>query len=70
MREALGRWQKSDLLTRAAAVLKAFTLKVDPSGAWTVGIDVDAAAGRADTGQIEVDLPDSDRSPTQTQNGP
>jgi hypothetical protein len=58
MREALGGWQKSDLLTRAAAVLKAFTLKVDPSGAWTVGIDVDAAAGRADTGRIEVDLPE------------
>ena len=58
MREALGRWQKSDVLTRAASVLKAFTLKVDPQGAWTVGIDVDAATGRADTGQVEVDLPE------------
>jgi hypothetical protein len=58
MREALGRWKKSDLLTRAAGALKSFTLSVDPTGAWTVGIDVAIAKGRADTGQVELDLPE------------
>jgi cytochrome c553 len=58
MREALGRWKRSDVLTRAAGALKAFTLAVDPSGKWTVGIDVAIAAGRADTGQVELDLPE------------
>jgi hypothetical protein len=58
MREVLGRWKKSDLLTRAAGALKSFTLSVDPTGAWTVGIDVAVAKGRADTGQVELDLPE------------
>jgi hypothetical protein len=58
MREALGRWKKSEVLTRAAGALKAFTLSVDPTGTWTVGIDVAVANGRADTGQVELDLPE------------
>jgi hypothetical protein len=58
MREVLGRWKKSDLLNRAAGALKSFTLSVDPTGAWTVGIDVAIAKGRADTGQVELDLPE------------
>jgi AAA ATPase domain len=58
MREALGRWKKSPALARAAGALKSFTLSVDPSGTWTIGIDVDAARGRADTGQVELDLPE------------
>ena len=35
---------------------KAFSLKVDATGALTVGIDVDPARGRADTGVLETDL--------------
>ena len=58
MREALGRWKKSDGLQRAAGALKSFTIGLDPSGAWMVGIDVRAAKGRADTGQVELDLPE------------
>ncbi len=58
MREALGRWKKSELLARAAGALKAFTLSVDPSGTWTLGLDGAASSGRADTGQVELDLPE------------
>lgn len=58
MREALGRWKKSDVLARAAGALKAFTLVVDTTGTWTIGLDVAAATGRADTGQVELDLPE------------
>lgn len=58
MREALGRWKKSDVLARAAGALKSFTLSVDPSGTWTIGLDVAAAKGRADSGQVELDLPE------------
>jgi hypothetical protein len=58
MREALGRWKRSELLQRAAGALKSFTLSLDQSGGWTVGIDVAAASGRADTGHVELDLPE------------
>lgn len=58
MREALGRWHKSDLLARAAGALKAFTLSVDPSGTWTLGLEVAPLTGRADTGRVELDLPE------------
>ncbi len=58
MREALGRGKKSEVLARAAGALKAFTLVVDSTGTWTVGLDVAAATGRADTGHVELDLPE------------
>ena len=58
MREALGRWKRSELLHRAAGALKSFTLSLDQSGQWTVGIDVAPAKGRADTGHVEIDLPE------------
>lgn len=58
MREALGRWKRSEMLHRAAAALKSFTLSLDQSGQWTVGIDVAPAKGRADTGHVEIDLPE------------
>lgn len=58
MREALGRWKKSDILRHAAGALKSFTLSIDPSGTWTVGLDVDPAIGRADSGHVELDLPE------------
>ena len=58
MREALGRWKRSEMLHRAAGALKSFTLSLDQSGQWTVGIDVAPAKGRADTGHVEIDLPE------------
>lgn len=42
----------------AAAVLKSFSLTVRPDGTLTAGLDVDAAAGRADTGSLNDDLAD------------
>lgn len=46
----------TDRLRRAAATFKAFTLKLDPTGALSVGIEVDPVRGRADTGRLEIDL--------------
>ncbi len=40
----------------ALGTFKAFTLKLDQSGSLSIGIDVDAARGRADTGNIATDL--------------
>lgn len=45
-------------MQRAAAVLKSFSLSVDPSGALTGGIDVDAAEGLADQKELQADLTD------------
>lgn len=43
---------------RAAAVVKSFSLTVQPDGTLTGGLDVDAEAGRADTGNLNDDLAD------------
>jgi hypothetical protein len=50
------RWE--DRARRAAAVLKSFQLTVTPEGALTAGLDVEAAAGFADSGQLDEDLTD------------
>jgi len=50
--------QWSDRIRRAAAVLKSFTVSVDPAGTWTAGLDVDAADGFADHGDLSLDLSD------------
>lgn len=42
----------------AAAVLKSFSLTVQPDGTLTAGLDVDAQAGQADTGNLNDDLAD------------
>ena len=47
-----------DRARAAAGVLKSFSLTVQPDGSLTAGLDVDAAAGRADTGNLNDDLPD------------
>jgi len=39
-------------------VFRSFQIKVDPSGTYSFGIDVDAMAGRADTGDFERDILD------------
>ena len=50
------RW--TEAVKRAAGVLKSFTLRVDPEGRLTVGLDVDPAAGFADSGDLNADLTD------------
>ncbi|MDP9318622.1 MAG: ATP-binding protein [Actinomycetota bacterium] len=49
------RAQWSDRIYRAAAVLKSFTVSVDT---WTAGLDIDAADGFADHGDLSLDLSD------------
>ncbi len=43
-------------LRRAASALRSFQLKVDPTGTYSFGFDVQPLAGVADSGQLEVDL--------------
>src|SRR5215213_470347 len=50
------RW--GERARRAAEVLKAFTLTVDPAGSVTIGADVEAASGRGDSGLLSDDLTD------------
>jgi hypothetical protein len=50
------RWK--DRARRAAGVLKSFTITVSSNGALTAGLDVEAAEGMADTGEIVQDLAD------------
>ncbi len=50
------RWD--DRMRRAAAVLKSFSVSVDPTGTLTGGIDVDAAQGFADQQELQADLTD------------
>ena len=50
------RW--SERGRRAAAVVKSFSLTVQPDGTLTAGLDVEAQAGRADTGNLNDDLAD------------
>lgn len=50
------RW--NDRMERAGAVLKSFSITVDPAGGLTAGIDVDAFAGLGDRGDLQHDLTD------------
>jgi hypothetical protein len=50
------RW--GDRARAAAAVLKSFSLTVAPDGSLSGGLDVEAAMGRADTGNLNDDLAD------------
>jgi hypothetical protein len=50
------RW--SARLHHAAAVLKSFTVGLDASGAWSLGVDIDAAEGYADHQNLAADLTD------------
>jgi hypothetical protein len=43
---------------RALSTFRAFSLKTDPSGSMTIGIELDHEAGRGDTGALDVDLTD------------
>ncbi|WP_115728307.1 ATP-binding protein [Actinomyces culturomici] len=48
----------NDRLRHAAAVLKSFHLTMDPEGNLTAGLDIDAAEGYGDHGDIAMDLTD------------
>lgn len=50
------RWKER--AGRAAAVLKSFQITVETSGTLSAGLDVDAAEGLADSGQLDEDLTD------------
>ena len=50
------RWK--DRARRAAGVLKSFTLTVSSNGSLTAGLDIDAAEGFADSGELVQDLAD------------
>lgn len=50
------RW--SEKLREAAAVVRSFSLTVDPSGKVTAGLDVDAASGHSDHGNLTLDMTD------------
>lgn len=50
------RW--TDRFRHAAAVLRSFTLQVEPSGALTLGLDVAPAEGIADSSDLSMDLTD------------
>ena len=61
LRELAPRHRAPDRIDDFLGVLKAFALRANPSGGklrdrWQPGIDVPAAAGRADSGDIEIDL--------------
>lgn len=56
LREVGGRTADAGRLRRLMGVLKSFSLKSSPDGSWAVSLDVDAAAGRADSGDLETDL--------------
>ena len=50
------RHRSSAKLRHALAVFKAFSLKASPDGSVSLGIDVDPVSGRADSGDLELDL--------------
>jgi AAA+ ATPase superfamily predicted ATPase len=50
------RW--TNRFERAAGILKSFTLSVDPTGAITAGIDIEAYEGLADRQDLQADLTD------------
>jgi AAA ATPase domain len=61
VRELAPRHRAPDRIDEFLGVLKAFALRSNPPGGkirdrWQPGIDVPAAAGRADSGDIEIDL--------------
>jgi AAA ATPase domain len=61
VRELAPRHRDPDRVAAFLSVLKAFALRSNPDGAklrdrWQPGIDVPASSGRADTGDLEVDL--------------
>jgi len=57
LRIASGRFDRARLIG-LLQVFRSFTVRVDPTGTYSFGFDVQAASGRADTGDPSVDLPE------------
>ncbi len=51
-----GRW--TEAARRAAGVLRSFSLRIDPEGRLTVGLEVRTVPGYADSGDLNADLTD------------
>lgn len=58
LREASGSWGLADRVRRALATFKSFSLRTDPTGGLSIGIEVDPQRGRGDTGSLDTDLTD------------
>lgn len=58
LRQAQGKSPRSGRLARALRTFKSFSLKAAPDGTLSVGIDLDPALGRGDTGSLQADLTD------------
>ena len=56
LRKVSLRYRSSARLRSALGVFKAFSLKTAPDGSMSLGIDADPTAGRADSGDLELDL--------------
>jgi len=52
----LVRPKAGDKLKKALATFKAFSVRVDATGAWSFGLDVAPVRGRGDSGELEIDL--------------
>lgn len=58
LREATGSWGLIDRARRALGTFKSFSLRTDPSGGLSIGIEVEPERGRGDTGSLDTDLAD------------
>lgn len=56
LRQVTGRSGLRERFRSALATFRAFSIATDPSGALSLGIEVDPQRGRADTGSLELDL--------------
>ncbi|MHB8296375.1 MAG: ATP-binding protein [Acidimicrobiales bacterium] len=58
LREAKGSWDIAGRWHRALSTFKSFSLRTDPSGSLSIGVEIDPERGRGDTGALETDLAD------------
>ncbi len=56
LRYVTGSWGVGERLRAALATFKSFSVRTDPSGGLSLGIDIDAQRGRVYTGSLEMDL--------------
>lgn len=56
LRYVKGSWGVGERLRAALATFKSFSIRTDPSGGLSLGIDIDAQRGRADSGSLEMDF--------------
>jgi AAA ATPase domain len=58
LREATGDRGLRERFGRALATFRAFSLRTDPEGNFSIGIEIDPERGRGDSGSLETDLTD------------